>query len=320
VKQFEGIYYWTVNGEWLLDENGNKVKAQGEDGQQGEQGEQGESGEAGQPGQPGQQGPQGEDGITPQFKIENGKWYVSYDKGDTWKELGQATGDQGEQGPAGPQGPQGPTGVGGDSMFNDIDYTSNTDYIVFTLSNGIELKIPTWTAIEKLQTLCNQLNTNISSLPTIISAMQNNDHIKSITPVMENGKEIGYTITFTKSGTITIYHGKDGQNGAAGPQGPQGPAGENGTNGENGIDGIDGQTPVIGVKLFECIYYWTVNGEWLLDEDGNKIKAEGKDGQNGTNGENGANGENGTNGIDGITPQLKIENGKWFVSYDKGDT
>ena len=49
--------------------------------------------------------------------FENGKWYVSYDEGKTWTELGQATGDQGPQGPqglTGPQGPIGPTGPQGE--------------------------------------------------------------------------------------------------------------------------------------------------------------------------------------------------------------
>jgi len=318
VKLFNGVYYWTLNGEWLLDDDGNKIKAigtDGEDGKDGQDGATGPQGPAGENGEDGKDGENGKDGITPKLKIENGKWFVSYDEGESWKEVGQATGDKGEQ------GPQGDPGVGGDSMFTNIDYTTSTDYVVFTLSNGTAVKLPTWTAFEKLQTLCNQMNTNIASLQTIIDAMQNNDYVKSITPIMENGKEIGYTITFSKSGTVTINHGKDGQNGAAG---------ENGTDGEDGEDGKDGQdgsTPVIGVKQFEGIYYWTVNGEWLLDENGNKIKAQGQDGSNGqngaagedgTDGEDGEDGEDGADGKDGITPKLKIENGKWYVSYNKG--
>lgn len=56
----DGIYYWTVNGEFVLDAQGNKLKAEA---------------------------------VTPEFKIEGGKWYVSYDKGANWAEAGQATGD-----------------------------------------------------------------------------------------------------------------------------------------------------------------------------------------------------------------------------------
>ena len=121
--------------------------------------------------------------------------------------------------------------------------------------------------VAKLEELCKQMNTNISSLQTIVTALQNNDYVTGITPVMQGGKEVGYTITFSKSNPITIYHGKDGQNG------------------EDGTDGKDGVTPTIGVKQdTDGIYYWTLDGDWLTDKHGDKIKAEGKDGADGSDG------------------------------------
>lgn len=57
------------------------------------------------------------------------------------------------------------------------------------------------------------MNTNISSLQTIVNALQNNDYITGVTPTTKDGETIGYTITFTKSQPITIYHGEDGQDG-----------------------------------------------------------------------------------------------------------
>ncbi|MBQ2414250.1 MAG: leucine-rich repeat protein [Rikenellaceae bacterium] len=166
--------------------------------------------------------------------------------------------------------------------------------------------------IKKLEELCTQMNTNISSLQTIVNAIQKNDHISTIAPITKDGKEIGYSIVFTSGKNITIYHGEDGKDG---------------TNGQNGQNGQDGHTPKIGVKQdSDGNYYWTIDGEWLTDDSGNKIKAngtDGKDGDNGTNGNDGQNGENGTdgkNGTDGITPQLKIENEYWYVSYDNGQT
>lgn len=134
----------------------------------------------------------GKDGITPKFKIENDYWYISYDNESTWTQLGKATGEDGED------------GISGDPMFTDIDYETNTDYVIFTLSNGTQIKLPTWSAFEALKTLCNQMNTNISSLQTIVTALQNNDYITEITPVMQDGIEIGYTIRFNKSNPITI--------------------------------------------------------------------------------------------------------------------
>lgn len=151
--------------------------------------------------------------------------------------------------------------------------------------------------VAKLEELCKQMNTNISSLQTLVTALQNNDYVTGITPITKNGETIGYTITFTKSQPITIYHGEDGKDGV------------------NGIDGQDGHTPIISVKQdFDGIYYWTLDGDWLLDDNGNKIKAQGTDGRDGQDG------IDGTNGNDGITPQLKIENEYWYVSYDNDET
>lgn len=147
--------------------------------------------------------------------------------------------------------------------------------------------------IAELERRCAQINTNITSLQTIITAMQMNDSVTNISPIMENGKEVGYTITFSKSGNITIYHGKNGNNGV---------------DGKDGEDGTDGSTPLIEVMQdIDGIYYWTLNGEWLLDNSGNKIP---------TTGEDGTGGKDGENGKDGLTPQLKIENGYWYISYD----
>jgi len=146
--------------------------------------------------------------------------------------------------------------------------------------------------IAGLEQLCQEMNTNVSSLQTIVAAQQSGDYITFIAPIVMGSKQIGYTITFAKYGTITIY---------------------------NGNDGADGVSPVIGVaKHTDGVYYWTLNGKWMLDSGGNMIRTTGADGQNGANGTNGINGTNGTNGVDGITPQLKIEGGYWYVSYNEG--
>lgn len=148
--------------------------------------------------------------------------------------------------------------------------------------------------LSEVERQCAQLNTNIEALQALIDAQLSGDYITAIVPIVEGGVEIGYTITFAKHDPITIYHGKDGQDG------------QNGTNGTNGQDG---HTPIIGVAQdTDGVYYWTLDGEWLLDENGQKIRVTGE------------NGQNGTNGTDGITPQLKIENDYWYISYDNGVT
>ena len=144
--------------------------------------------------------------------------------------------------------------------------------------------------VERLEELCAQMNTNISSLQTIVNALQQKDFITTVAPINKDGKEVGYTITFSSGKSITIYHGENGKNGS---------------DGSDGKDGTDGHTPIIGVKqASDGVYYWTVDGEWLLDADGNKIKAQSADSENGEDGEDGADG---ADGIDGVTPHLKIE-------------
>lgn len=100
-------YYWTVSinekTEWIFDDSGQRVLAEGL------------TGATGAPGIPGEDG---EDGITPQLKIEDGYWFVSYDKNDppkSWIKLGQAKGDKGDKGNTGATGAQGPQGPKGDS-------------------------------------------------------------------------------------------------------------------------------------------------------------------------------------------------------------
>jgi len=281
VKEDEdGIYYWTLNGEWLTDDEGKKIRAIGRDGQDGADGKPGEDGKPGQDGKPGEDG---KDGITPQLKIENGRWLLSMDNGQTWTDAGQATGEAGKD---------------GESMFSDI--TINDKYVVFTLKDGTEIKLPTLSAFEALENKVNQMNADITNLQSIVTALQDHDYITKVTPVVENGKEIGYMISFAKSASITIYHGEKG---------------DKGDSGQDGNDGKDGVAPVIGVRQENGVYYWTLDGEWLLDKSGQKILATGRDGEDGKPGQDGKPGEDGK---DGITPQLKIENGRWLLSMDNG--
>lgn len=328
-KDSDGVYYWTLDGKWLTDISGNKIKAVGKDGKDGKDGlnggADGKDGENGADGKDGKDGVDGKDGITPKLKIEDDWWYISYDEGQSWTKLSKAKGEDGKDGQNGADGKDGKDGInGGDSFFKSVD-TTNKDFIVFTLSDGSQLKLPTWYAFEALRTQCNQMNTNIEALQKIVTSLQNNDYITSCTPHMENGVQTGYVISFAKSPSIIVYNGKNGA------PGKDGEPGKDGADGNDGVDGKDGYSPVVGVKKdTDNIYYWTLDGKWLTDADGKKVKAQGTDGKNGADGNDGlpgadgkdgndgADGANGTNGKDGVTPQLKIEDGFWFVSTDGG--
>ena len=150
------------------------------------------------------------------------------------------------------------------------------------------------------------MNGNISSLQKLVQALQDNNSITKITPIKEGEKVIGYTISFTKGEPITIYHGEKGD------KGEQGDKGETGDKGDTGANGKDGSTPIIAVRQYtDGIYYWTLNGDWLRDQFGNMVKAEGNDG---------VDGEDGADGKDGITPLLEIRDGRWYLSTDNGKT
>ena len=145
--------------------------------------------------------------------------------------------------------------------------------------------------VERLEDICDRMNTNISSLQAIVQALENNDAVTSVSSLPDAS---GYTITFASGKVITIYNGTDGKDGE---------------DGKNGIDGQDGKTPIISIRQdVDGVYYWTVDGEWLI-VDGQKVKAVGTDGKDGIDG---------NDGNDGMTPQFKIENGHWYISYDNG--
>ena len=128
--------------------------------------------------------------------------------------------------------------------------------------------------IEKLEAECKRLNTNIEALQGVLAALQGNDYVTNVTKIVEGGVEVGYTLTFAKGGSVTIYHG------------------------------TNGTTPKIGIqKAGDGQYYWTSDGEWVTGEDGEKIPAI-------------------VTTTDGkyITPQFRIAEGVWYISYDNGNT
>ena len=153
--------------------------------------------------------------------------------------------------------------------------------------------------VSRLEALCQEMNTNIEALEALIKAQGDGDYITNITEIRNGSTVIGYTITFKTHEPITVY---------------------NGTNGKDGKDGTNGYTPVIGAKQdTDGIYYWTVDGNWLTDADGNKLRVSGEKGDKGDKGDQGDKGQDGadgTNGVNGNTPQLKIDGGYWYLSYD----
>jgi len=147
------------------------------------------------------------------------------------------------------------------------------DYDDSELRGDIENLEGRITALEEWQ---KSVNTDIRSLQSLVAALEDKDYVTAVTP-LEDGT--GYVISFLKSGNVTIKHGERG---------------------EQGEKGEDGTTPVISMKLdTDGKYYWTVNGEWLLD-NGNKIPVTGEKGDKGDTGSN------------GLTPYIG-DNGNWWI-------
>ena len=119
----DGNWYWTLDGKWITDKDGVRVRANGEKGDKGDPGPQGPSGDPGPQGPSGDPGPQGEPGITPLIDIRDGKWVYSIDEGKTWIEIGPATD------PA-------------DGLVTDVDYTTSEYEVYITLRGGAVLTLP----------------------------------------------------------------------------------------------------------------------------------------------------------------------------------
>ena len=129
--------------------------------------------------------------------------------------------------------------------------------------------------LKALQELVASVNKDLTTLDLIVSKL---DDSHTIEPGSLKETEDGYEISFRDGKKIFIPYGKDGK---------------------------DGRTLIpIGVRSDEdSLYYWTVDGEWYLDAEGNKMRAGATDG---------------VDGVDGIVPQIKVEDGFWWISYDEG--
>ena len=75
------------------------------------------------------------------------------------------------------------------------------------------------------------VNTDISSLQSLVEALEDNDYVTGVTPLADGS---GYEITFSKSGKIIVKHGEKGDTGDTGAQGPKGDTGAAGPAGPQG--------------------------------------------------------------------------------------
>lgn len=118
-----------------------------------------------------------------------------------------------------------------------------------------ELRNDLGSLTDRVQTLEEQqksANATIQSLQSLVTALESRNFITSVTPIVEDGKEVGYTIALQTGNPIIL---------------------------RNGV------TPTVGTaKGDDGIYYWTVTGsdgkaQFLTDEEGNKLPVSGEKGE-----------------------------------------
>ena len=185
----DGNWYWTLNGELMTDADGNPIRANGEDGQDGEDGEDGADGEDGSDGS---QGPAGTPAPTPQIMLgssitsgtiatddgakDPNAWYLSVDNGATWHRV------------------SGKDRTSGNSLFQSVTQDEKEGYVIFTLSDNTEIKVPLYQGI------------------TITFTSSDSNPIDPNKPITitSNPQDISYTVTGIEDAKLTAIPSAEG--------------------------------------------------------------------------------------------------------------
>lgn len=242
----------------------------------------------GQKGDIGPIGPSGTDGITPQLKIEDGRWLLSMDKGQTWQDIGQATGDPGQNGTDGKNGSDGigviPGGTTGQALVKKSDADYDTEWK--TISEGGE--IPNFDAEVANVSSTTEANANVVlegdifkfsfGLPKGADGKDGKDGTNGTDGSNgEDGKTSYLHIKYSNDGGVT-FTGNNGEdpgawigiyvdyniNDSDDPsdykwtkiKGEPGITGDPGPAGKDGVDGLPG----IGIEVRYCLGTTTIYG------------------------------------------------------------
>lgn len=227
-------------------------------------------GQKGDKGDIGPIGPSGTDGITPQLKIEDGRWLLSMDKGQTWQDIGQATGDPGQNGTDGIGVI--PGGTTGQALVKKSDADYDTEWK--TISEGGE--IPNFDAEVANVSSTTEANANVVLEGDIFKFSfglpKGTDGSNG-----EDGKTSYLYIKYSNDGGVT-FTGNNGEdpgawigiyvdyniNDSDDPsdykwtkiKGEPGITGDPGPAGKDGVDGLPG----IGIEVRYCLGTTTIYG------------------------------------------------------------
>lgn len=142
------------------------------------------------------------------------------------------------------------------------------------------------TEFARQEALVDRLNRDIEAAEQVFDALTKGKLVVSCEALPDGS---GYTIAFSDGMSITLHNGVDGRNG---------------TDGTDASDGVPGISPIIGVAAVNGINYWTLDGDFLTDATGERIPLT----------------LSTTEGRPGIVPRLRIRDGYWQVSYDRGSS
>ena len=169
-------------------------------------------------------------GVVPFLAIRNGMWCYTLD-GSTYIEIGKADGEPGDQ------------------LFAGFD-TSSKDYVVITLSNGQQLKIPTYAAYLALKESFDTLNKNTDAQAKIIQAtIEKITYLTSVTAILDGKDTVGTAFALSNGKHGEIY------------------------------DWSAPMSPVIFAKkdtdgqLYWAYEFGNLGVQWVLDPSGKKIPA-----------------------------------------------
>lgn len=153
--------------------------------------------------------------------------------------------------------------------------------------------------VEILEDSLPMMNRTIQAIHTILYTIESDGYITSF----KKNNDGTYTLKFNNGKEVTLRDGKDGK---------------------DGNDGIAKEFDISVAKGEDNVWYWTVNGEWILDDDGNRMRAGGIDGKDGKNGQNGQNGQDGKDDINMSLPipiiRVNPITRYWEISEDGGTT
>ena len=125
--------------------------------------------------------------LSPQLKIEDGYWWVTYDNGELWRNLGKATGEDGK------------------SFFESV--TDMGTYVQFEMVNGSIIKIPTWESFEKLQDLLKKANENLETFKALATEFTEKVYVSNLVPIVSGTDTIGMKIVLSDGRTYSFYNG-----------------------------------------------------------------------------------------------------------------